>query len=83
MASPAMSNPQASSPQPGGGADASQNPLQTTLGKVAKMLHQIATQNESVQEPLNKAVMAIVQAIQMSSQASTQPQQQPQAPQQA
>ena len=76
-----MANPQASAPQPGADAGASQaNPLQETLGKIARMLHQIATQNTSVQGPLNKAVQSIVQAIQESSQAATQPQQQPQAP---
>lgn len=80
-----MANPQASAPQPtGAGAGASQaNPLQTTLGKIAMMLKQIAQSNTSVQDPLNQAVQAIVQAIQMSSQAATQPQQQPQAPPQA
>lgn len=77
-----MTNPQASAPQPGAGASPEANQLQTTLGKIAMMLHQIATQNVSVQDPLNKAVQSIVQAIQMSSQAATQPQQQPSAPQQ-
>lgn len=78
-----MANPQASAPQQGAGAAPQANPLQETLGKVARLLHQIATQNVSVQEPLNKAVMSIVQAIQMSSQAQTAPPQQPQAPPQA
>lgn len=76
-----MANPQASAPQ---GAGASQaNPLQETLGKIATILHKIATDNTSVQDPLNKAVQSIVQAIQMSSQAQTAPPQQTQAPQQA
>jgi len=77
-----MANPQASAPQPqGADAGASQaNPLQTTLGKIAMLLKQVAQQNTSVQEPLNQAVQSIVQAIQMSSQAATQPQQQPSAP---
>ena len=78
-----MANPQASAPQQGADAGASQaNPLQTTLGKVAMLLKQIAQQNTSVQEPLNTTVQSIVQAIQMSSQAATQPQQ-PSAPPQA
>jgi hypothetical protein len=84
MASPSVTpNPQASAPQPGAGASAPQaNPLQSTLGKVAQILHQMATQNTSVQEPLNQAVQLIVQAIQMSSQAQTQQPQQAQAPMQ-
>jgi hypothetical protein len=79
-----MANPQASAPQPtpqGADAGASQaNPLQTTLGKIAMLLKQVAQQNTSVQEPLNQAVQSIVQAIQMSSQAATQQPQQPSAP---
>lgn len=81
MATSPMPNPQASAPQPG--ADSAQaNPLQTTLGKIAMMLKQIAQGNTSIQDPLNQAVQSIVQAIQMSSQAAVQPQQQPAAPQQ-
>lgn len=82
MATAALPNPQASAPNPGAGAPQA-NPLQTTLGKIAMMLKQIATQNVSVQDPLNQAVQSIVQAIQMSSQAATQPPPQPSAPQQA
>ena len=79
-----MANPQASAPQPGADAGASQaNPLQTSLGKIAMLLKQLAQQNTSVQEPLNQAVQSIVQAIQMSSQAATQQPQQPSAPPQA
>lgn len=76
-----MPNPQASAPQPGGGAAPQQgaqaNPLQTTLGKLAMLTKQIAQQNQSVQEPLDRAVQAFVEAIQMSAQAA------PSAPQQA
>jgi hypothetical protein len=75
-----MANPQASAPQPGAGASAPQNPLQTTLGKIAQILHTLATQNVSVQEDLNQAVMSIVQAIQKSAQAPTQQPPQPGAP---
>lgn len=80
-----MPNLQAAAPQPGGGsASPEANPLQTTLGKVAMLLKQIASQNTSVQEPLNTAVQSIVQAIQMSAQGGVQQQpQQPQAPPQA
>jgi len=81
MATAALPNPQASAPQGAGAPQA--NPLQTTLGKIAMMLKQIAQQNVSVQDPLNQAVQSIVQAIQMSSQAATQPPPQPSAPQQA
>ena len=84
MATSPTPNPQASAPQPGADAGASQaNPLQASLGKIAMLLHQLATQNTSVQDPLNQAVQNIVQAIQMSSQAQTAPQQQPAAPPQA
>jgi hypothetical protein len=87
MATNPMPNPQASAPQPGGGGDASQgqqaNPLQTTLGKVAMLLKQVAGQNPSVQEDLNNAVNSLVQAIQKSSQAApSAPQQSPAPPQQ-
>lgn len=77
-----MPNPQASAPQqPGAGAASPDaNPLQTTLGKIAMLLKQIASQNVSVQEPLNTAVNSIVQAIQMGRQASVAPPQQAQAP---
>lgn len=81
MATSPMPNPQASAPQGAGAPQANQ--LQTSLGKIAMMLHQIATQNVSVQDPLNKAVQSIVQAIQASSQAATQQPPQPSAPQQA
>lgn len=79
-----MPNPQAAAPQPGGGGAAppQANELQTTLGKIAMLLKQIAAQNVSVQEPLNTAVQSIVKAITMSSQAATQPAPQPAAPQQ-
>jgi hypothetical protein len=70
-----MPNPQASTAPPGGGQPA--NPLQTTLGKIAMLLKQVAAQNTSVQEPLNAAVQNVVQAIQMSAQQG------PSAPQQA
>ena len=83
MASAPMPNPQASAPQEGADAASQANPLQTTLGKIAMMLKQIAQQNVSVQDPLNQAVQNIVQAIQMSSQAGTQQPPQPSAPQQA
>lgn len=77
-----MANPQASAPQPGGGAGAppQANELQTTLSKIVQLLHQIATSNTSVQDPLNKAVQNIVQAIKDSSQAQTQQPPQPQSP---
>ena len=78
--SPSMPNPQASAPQPGAGASPDANPLQTTLGKIAMMLKTIATQNTSVQEPLNAAVQSIVQAIQMGQQAQSAPPQQAAAP---
>jgi len=78
-----MANPQASAPQPGADAGASQaNPLQTTLGKIAMLIKKLAADNTSVQEPLNQAVQSIVQAIQMSSQATMQPQQPSAPPQQ-
>jgi hypothetical protein len=83
MATSPTPNPQASAPQPGaGGPAADGNSLQTTLGKIAQLLHQIATQNTSVQEPLNKAVMSIVEAIQMGAQSQPQPQQAQAPPQQ-
>jgi hypothetical protein len=44
------------------------------------MLKQMASQNTSIQDPLNQAVQNIVQAIQMSGQAQSAPPQQPQAP---
>lgn len=80
MATAGMPNPQASAPQPGADASPQANPLQTTLGKIIQIVHTLATQNVSVQEPLNQAVQSMVQAIQMSSQAAMQPQQQQQAP---
>lgn len=79
MATSPTPNPQGAAPQPGGGASQA-NPLQSQLGQVAKILHTIATQNTSVQDPLNQAVQLIVQAIQMSSQAQTQQPPQAQAP---
>lgn len=79
MATAAQSNPQASAPQPGVGAEQA-NPLQTTLGRIAMLLKQIASQNVSVQEPLNTAVQNIVQAIQMARQAQTAPPSQASAP---
>lgn len=81
MATAPMPNPQASAPQPGAGAASPDaNPLQTTLGKIAMLLKQMASQNASVQEPLNAAVQSIVQAINMGQQAQSAPPQQPQAP---
>lgn len=78
----ASPNPQASAPQPGGAGAASPdaNPIQSTLGKIAMMLKQMASQNTSIQDPLNQAVQNIVQAIQMSGQAQSAPPQHPQAP---
>ena len=64
-------------PLPHRAVDSPPNPLQTTLGKIAMLLKQVAAQNTSVQEPLNAAVQNIVQAIQMSAQQG------PSAPQQA
>lgn len=79
MATMPMPNPQAGAPQPGGSAGASPqgNPLKDGLGKIVQILHTLATQNATIQEPLNNAVMQLVQAIQMVDQSS------PSAPQQS
>ena len=78
MASMPMPNPQASAPQPGGGGASPQgNPPKDMLGKIVQVLHQMATQNATIQDPLNQAVQQLVQAIQVVDQSS------PSAPQAA
>jgi hypothetical protein len=83
-----MPNPQAAAPQPGGGGDASQqdqqgqqaNPLQTTLGKLAMFIRQLATQNVVVQPELQQASSLLIQALQKASQAAPGPASPMQAP---
>ena len=81
MAAAPMPNPQASAPQPGGGAASPDaNPLQTTLGKVIQILYPMMQQNPSVQEDVSAAIRSLVTAIQKSQQAGTAPPQQAAAP---